>query len=63
MAVIVSRLYQTYILPDSPHMLPFEVDKTLVQGMQDCVLGNKLPVDFYAVQKQVCCIIPSGLIC
>ena len=52
-AKIVSHLYQTYILSDSPEKLPFEVDKSLVQGMQDCVLGNKKPVDFYAVQKQV----------
>ena len=53
LAVIVSRLYQNYVLPESSDQLPFEVDKSLAQGMQDCMMGNKSPVDFFTVQKQV----------
>lgn len=53
LAKIVSRMYQSYILPDSPEKLPFNIDKSITQGMQDCVLGNKVPADFFTVQKQV----------
>jgi len=46
-------MFKTQVLPGSVDQLQMEIDKNLINGMQECVLGNKPPVDFIQVQKQV----------
>uniref|UniRef100_H2YU39 PX domain-containing protein n=1 Tax=Ciona savignyi TaxID=51511 RepID=H2YU39_CIOSA len=59
LAKLVSYAYQTHIIPGAGEQLPFDIDKPTIKGMQDCVIGNKSPLDFFAVQKQVYALLKS----
>nr|XP_026696627.1 sorting nexin-25 isoform X2 [Ciona intestinalis] len=53
LAKLVSYAYQNHVLQGSVEQLPLDIDKSTMKGMQDCVIGNKSPQDFFLVQKQV----------
>ena len=53
MARIVSHCYQTYIHRASAASMQINIEKSVLSGMQECVIGNKDARDFYKVQLQV----------
>ena len=53
LAKIIAHSYQTYIINTSTEFISITVDKSTLSGMQECLVGNKSPTDFFNIQKQV----------
>ena len=53
LAKAVTSAYQDHMLPSSPEPLGISIEKNCLNGMIECLMGNKSPVDFFNVQKQV----------
>lgn len=53
LARLISHAYQTYIVHGGAEELDIGIDKATTKGMQECVVGEKTPEDFFTVQKQV----------
>ncbi|XP_076809566.1 sorting nexin-25-like isoform X2 [Clavelina lepadiformis] len=51
LAKILSHVFQTHIINNPLEQV--SIEKSSIRGMQDCVIGNKPPDDFFQVQKQV----------
>nr|XP_039256682.1 sorting nexin-25-like [Styela clava] len=53
LAKIISHIYQTYVVPGTSDELGIDIEKSLLKGMQTCVVGNKAPDDFFTLQEQI----------
>lgn len=53
LAKVISHIYQTYVISGTSDEMGIEIDKSMLKGMQICVLGNKKPHDFFSLQDQV----------